>query len=65
MLDALHLELWKIFKPDDHAQNQAVQTYRAKHPAANHAAEAIVIYSLNRKGARASECRPFSFSREP
>ncbi|MGH7171246.1 MAG: multiheme c-type cytochrome, partial [Gemmataceae bacterium] len=51
VLDALHLELWKIFKPDDHAQNQAVQAHRAKHPAANHAAEAIVIYSLNRKGA--------------
>jgi tetratricopeptide (TPR) repeat protein len=48
VLDALHHELWKIFKPDDHAQNQAVQKYRAKHPAANHAAESIVIYSLNR-----------------
>jgi tetratricopeptide (TPR) repeat protein len=51
VLDALHHELWKIFKPDDHAQNQAVQKYRTKHPAANHAAEAIVIYSLNRPGA--------------
>jgi tetratricopeptide (TPR) repeat protein len=50
-LAPLHRELHKIFKPDELAQSQAVQIYRAKHPAANHAAEVIVIYPLNRPGA--------------
>jgi hypothetical protein len=48
VLDRLHLELFQIFKPDELAQNRAIQAYRAKHPAADHAAEAIVIYSLHR-----------------
>ncbi len=51
VLDRLHLELFQIFKPDELAQGRAMQAYRASHPAANHAAEAIVIYSLNRPGA--------------
>ncbi len=51
VLDKLHRELHAIFKPDDLAQSRAVQAHREKHPAANHAAEAIVIYPLNRKGA--------------
>jgi hypothetical protein len=33
-----------IFAPDDNARNLTVQKYRATHPAANAAAEAIVIY---------------------
>ncbi len=49
VLDRLHLELFQIFKPDELAQNRAIQAYRAKHPAADHAAEAIVIYSLHRQ----------------
>jgi tetratricopeptide (TPR) repeat protein len=51
VLDKVHQELHAIFKPDDIAQSRAVQAHREKHPAANHAAEAIVIYPLNRKGA--------------
>lgn len=51
VLDRLHLELFQIFKLDELAQSTAVQAYRAKHPAANHAAEAIVIYPLHRVGA--------------
>lgn len=51
VLDRLHLELFKIFKPDELAQNRAIQAHRAKHPAADHAAESIVIYSLHRPGA--------------
>jgi tetratricopeptide (TPR) repeat protein len=51
VLDKLHQEMHAIFKPDDIAQSRAVQAHRAKHPAADHAAEAIVIYPLNRKGA--------------
>jgi tetratricopeptide (TPR) repeat protein len=46
VLDKLHQEMHAIFKPDDIAQSRAVQAYREKHPAADHAAEAIVIYPL-------------------
>jgi tetratricopeptide (TPR) repeat protein/cytochrome b subunit of formate dehydrogenase len=51
VLDKLHQEMHAIFKPDDIAQSRAVQAHRQKHPAADHAAESIVIYPLNRKGA--------------
>jgi tetratricopeptide (TPR) repeat protein len=51
VLDKLHGELHAIFKPDDIAQSRAVQEHRKKHPAANHAAEPVVIYPLNRKDA--------------
>jgi tetratricopeptide (TPR) repeat protein/uncharacterized membrane protein len=50
-LASLHREMHKIFKPDELAQSIAVQKHRAKHPAADHAAEVIVIYPLNRPGA--------------
>jgi tetratricopeptide (TPR) repeat protein len=44
---ALHLR----YKPDDNAQDRAVNLARAKSAAANHAAEKLVVYPLNRKGA--------------
>jgi tetratricopeptide (TPR) repeat protein len=44
VLGHLHHELHLIYKPDDNAQNSTVQKYREKHPAANAAAAAIVIY---------------------
>jgi tetratricopeptide (TPR) repeat protein len=39
------------YKPDDNARDRAVQLARLRYPAANHAAEAIVIYDLQRPGA--------------
>jgi tetratricopeptide (TPR) repeat protein len=39
------------YKPDDSAAGLAVRKAREKYPAANHAAEAIVIYPLHRPGA--------------
>lgn len=48
---AEHLALYKKYKPDDNARGQAVAAARMKDPAANHAAEAIVIYDLHREGA--------------
>ncbi len=42
-----HRELHQRFKPDDNAADQAVRLAREKHPAANLAAEALVIYSLH------------------
>jgi tetratricopeptide (TPR) repeat protein len=44
VLGHLHRELHSIYNPDENAKNSTVQKYRSKHPAANAAAEAIVIY---------------------
>ncbi|MCH9650397.1 MAG: hypothetical protein K0U98_19345 [Deltaproteobacteria bacterium] len=43
-----HFDLYRTYKPDDNARDQAVAIARANDPAANHAAEAIVIYDLQR-----------------
>jgi tetratricopeptide (TPR) repeat protein len=48
---AAHLALYRKYKPDDNARDRAVSQARMKDPAANHAAEAIVIYDLQRQGA--------------
>jgi tetratricopeptide (TPR) repeat protein len=50
VLGQLHRQAHAIFRPDETAQGRAVHLYREKHPAANHAAEAIVIYPTNRVG---------------
>jgi hypothetical protein len=39
------------FKPDDNARDRAVAAARIRYPAANHAAEPVVIYDLQRDGA--------------
>ena len=44
VLAQLHREAHAIFKPDEVARARTVTEYRRKNPAANHAAEAIVIY---------------------
>lgn len=46
-----HLKLYRTYKPDDNARDRAVALARRKDPAANHAAEAVVIYDLQREGA--------------
>jgi tetratricopeptide (TPR) repeat protein len=46
-----HAELHLKYKPDDNARDRAVALARAADPAADHAAEAIVIYDLHRSGA--------------
>jgi tetratricopeptide (TPR) repeat protein len=43
-----HLILYQQYKPDDNARDRAVAIARRKDPAANHAAEAVVIYDLGR-----------------
>ena len=43
-----HQELHLRYKPDDNARDRAVAAARKRYPAANHAAEAVVIYDLNR-----------------
>ncbi len=49
---ALHLK----YKPDDNARERAVAIHRRNHPAADHAAEAVVIYDLQH--AQAYELAP-------
>jgi tetratricopeptide (TPR) repeat protein len=46
-----HRERYLTYKPDDNAQDRATNIARRRDPAANHAAEAIVIYDLRRPGA--------------
>ena len=48
---AEHREAHARYKPDDNATDRAIALARQKYPAANQAAEAIVIYSLHRDGA--------------
>ena len=43
-----HRILHTRYKPDDNASELAVPAARRKYPAANHAAEALVIYDLQR-----------------
>jgi tetratricopeptide (TPR) repeat protein len=50
-----HQELHLKYKPDDNARDRAVAAARAKYPAANHAAEDVVIYDLNRSESVAAE----------
>ncbi|MDZ4831672.1 MAG: multiheme c-type cytochrome [Phycisphaerae bacterium] len=48
---AEHLTLHARYKPDDNARDRAVAAARARYPAADKAAEAIVLFDLNRQGA--------------
>lgn len=48
---ASHLESYRKYKDDDNNRDRAVAIARAADPAANHSAEAIVIYDLQREGA--------------
>lgn len=42
--------LYARYKPDDNARDTTVALHRLRNPAANHAAEAVVIYDLQREG---------------
>ncbi len=48
---ARHRTLHAKYKPDDNARDRAVARHRAANPAADHAAESVVIYDLQRDGA--------------
>ena len=45
-----HAALHAVYRPDDNARDRAISQARIKYPAANKAAEAVVIYDLNRPG---------------
>jgi tetratricopeptide (TPR) repeat protein len=46
-----HRKLHERYRPDDNARDRAIAIHRAKNPAADHAAQSIVIYNLQRPGA--------------
>ena len=46
-----HRQLHEKYRPDDNAQDRAIAAARRRDPAANHAAEAVVVYDLQRGGA--------------
>jgi tetratricopeptide (TPR) repeat protein len=46
-----HRQLHERYRPDDNARDRAVTLARLRDPAADHAAQAIVIYSLQRPAA--------------
>ncbi len=59
VLQVLHRQLHLIYKPDDNAR-EAVAIHRQHNPAANHAAQSIVIYPLNRPGAPGFTDKPIT-----
>jgi len=48
---AEHFAAYQRYRPDDNARDRAIAIARAADPAADHAADAIVIYDLQRPGA--------------
>ncbi|MCP3982024.1 MAG: hypothetical protein GY716_22190 [bacterium] len=46
-----HAQAHSRYKPDDNARDRAIAEARRRYPAANRAAEAVVIYDLRRDGA--------------
>ena len=48
---AEHRRLHERYRPDDNARDRAIAIHRRNNPAADHAAQSIVIYSLQRPGA--------------
>jgi hypothetical protein len=49
-----HADLHAFYKPDDNARDRAVARARMDYPAANRAAEAVVVYDLDREDALAT-----------
>jgi tetratricopeptide (TPR) repeat protein len=54
---AEHRELHEKYRTDDNAVERAVTLHRSRNPAANHAAEAVAIYDLQRREAHAAATR--------
>ena len=50
-LAAKHRQLHEKYRPDENARDRAIAIHRANNPAADHAAQSIVIHDLQRPGA--------------
>ncbi|HYG36508.1 MAG TPA: tetratricopeptide repeat protein, partial [Clostridia bacterium] len=53
---AYHRKQHEKYRPDDNARDRAISLARRANPAADHAAQATVIYPLQRSGAPELEC---------
>ena len=53
-----HRKLYERYKPDDNARDTTAAKHRMANAAANHAAEAVVIYPLQREGRYTGEVGP-------
>ncbi|MGI9321873.1 MAG: tetratricopeptide repeat protein [Thiogranum sp.] len=62
---ALHRQLHEKYRPDDQAIERAVTLHRSTNPAANHAAEAVAIYDLQRPYAVGSKTAALTSVSEP
>ncbi len=67
LVATLHQQLHGLYLPDPEAKNRAIAIHRARNPAADHAAEGVVIYDLHRPGAPglASASEPSSNASAP
>jgi tetratricopeptide (TPR) repeat protein len=45
-----HRKAHERYRPDDNARDRAIAIHRRAHPAADHAAQATVIYNMQRPG---------------
>ena len=52
-----HRKLHERYRPDDNARDRAIAIHRRKNAAADHAAQATVIYNLQRAGAYGLETK--------
>jgi len=53
-----HRALVEKYRPDDHAVERAVALHRRHNPAADHAAEPVAVYDLQREGAYGLDAPP-------
>jgi tetratricopeptide (TPR) repeat protein len=60
-----HRILHERYRPDDNAQDRAITLERSRNPAADHAAQHIVIYDLQRPGAFGLDSEVALFSKAP
>lgn len=47
----IHRDLHERYRPDDNARDQAIRAARSRDPAADHAADPVVIWDMHRQGA--------------
>jgi len=62
---ATHRALHEKYRPDDNARERVVTLHRRSNPAADHAAEAVVIYDLQRPGAYGLSQEPMDIAMVP
>jgi tetratricopeptide (TPR) repeat protein len=61
---AEHRRMHERYRPDDNARDRAITIERRRNPAADHAAQSIVLYPLQRRGAPGlADAEPLAFGK--